>query len=333
MPRTRRRRGEGGTSAITPGKKKNSPSTMPPQEYRITSEAIDLITVYLNSEAEDRELQEKAAASTVSTPSASTKKKVQLSAESPTIIGTSSTVNHLSTKSKGDLEDTDNACIVLTSSSSQAIGSQDDAPDSQEGISPEEVELLPLIERIPSVGAILSFLRAHHRFEEILSTPNVFSNKEERDAFAKSYLNHIPTDGDFWMDAWDYMYIAIEDNMPTCQSELKRCRDEYHHDTMHLINTHFYCRDLPEYQEATIQRKQQLRNLSGRIGFVFLDVFELLISPPKGSKITTINKQLDECLGNIQSKDLAEYFTDDIDKIVYYIAGFLFRAFLRWIQS
>jgi hypothetical protein len=74
------------------------------------------------------------------------------------------------------------------------------------------------------------------------------------------------------------------------------------------------------------ERKNELRNLSGSIGHIFLELFEQLVAPPKGKKICLFNNQLDDCIKKISTTRLEDLFEDGIAKRVYYISGFLCRA-------
>ncbi|KAL3784653.1 hypothetical protein ACHAWO_013451 [Cyclotella atomus] len=89
---------------------------------------------------------------------------------------------------------------------------------------------------------------------------------------------------------------------------------------MNLVNDHFRGRDdIILYSWDTV-KYTKLQNLSGQIGYLFLDIFELLITPPHGSRI------LEEYIKTLRSKPLREYFSLAIAQHVYYIAGFLCRA-------
>jgi hypothetical protein len=50
-----------------------------------------------------------------------------------------------------------------------------------------------------------------------------------------------------------------------------------------LIEEHFFMRDLDIYQGTPWEGRAKLRSLSGRIGYVFCDIIESLITPINGS--------------------------------------------------
>jgi hypothetical protein len=62
------------------------------------------------------------------------------------------------------------------------------------------------------------------------------------------------------------------------------------------------------------------------IGYVYLDLFEVLINPPCGGRILSVKQQLEGILKELEDKPLAEYFEGTVAKHVYYISDFLCRA-------
>jgi hypothetical protein len=199
---------------------------------------------------------------------------------------------------------------------------------------PQESSILPLADRVPDMPTLVEYLRGHHRIIGLLSNPNLFKSDKEKDDFVTAYFAYckgdtIPdpeSDEWFWEDARDFMFEALCEHIPSSRNELKKCREAYFRDGMHLVKSHFYHRLLVEYTFESTDRKNELRNLSGSIGHVFLELFEQLVAPPKGKKILLINSQLDDCIKKISTTRLEELFEDDIAKRIYYISGFLCRA-------
>jgi hypothetical protein len=133
--------------------------------------------------------------------------------------------------------------------------------------------------------------------------------------------------GDFWSMAWESMHEAIFDNMPKLQSQVKSCKDNYMRDIEYLITDHFSTRQFPTVTGAVpADFAIKLQCLSQVIGWVFVDYFESLITPPKGKKVVLIETQLESCLEELASKSRSDYFEKGMDKHVYYIAGFLCHA-------
>jgi hypothetical protein len=160
-----------------------------------------------------------------------------------------------------------------------------------------------------------------------LETPLVFNSQEERDQFTEAFFFHdVVADEDFWSVAMDFTLESIEENIPSTRGELKKCRDSYFKDMDFLIKEHFFVRDLDIYQGTAWEGNLKLRNISGRIGYVFCDAIDTLLSPPKGSKIVLISEQLETCLQELDSKAVIDYFSSEVNRHVYYIAGFLCHA-------
>ena len=202
-----------------------------------------------------------------------------------------------------------------------------DCPPTASHIDSTPSEILPLRDRIPSIPDLLEYLKSHYRVSQILDSPNLFHNEEEKEQYIFHYFHHEPnSDDDFWSDAVEYTIESIEENIPSSRGELKKCRDSYFKDMIHLVDEHFFTREMDHYQGTAWENNLKLRNISGRIGYVFLDAIEHLITPPRGSKIQLISSQLDSCLRELEDKTVHEYFTEDVSKHVYYIAGFLCRA-------
>ena len=122
------------------------------------------------------------------------------------------------------------------------------------------------------------------------------------------------------------MYNAISMNTPSKQSEVKRCKDEYLHDVDFIMDEHFALLLPVRYQDVPSSFKMKLHCISKRIGYVFVDVFESMISLPRGRKVVAIKTQLEACLDSLASKNLVDYFDDDIAPHVYYVAGYLCHA-------
>ena len=180
---------------------------------------------------------------------------------------------------------------------------------------------------MPTVPTLISFMKHHHRVQQILDTPNAFNTNKERDQFTNAYFSHDPhDDDDFWTNAINYTIDSIQDNIPQVRGGLKTKRDAYFKDMIHLVNEHFYKRKITIYEGTAWEDNAKLSNLSGRLGYVFIDCVEQLITPPKGSKIVLISQQLNSCLAELEDKPLEDYFSPEVNQHVYYIAGFLCRA-------
>jgi hypothetical protein len=191
----------------------------------------------------------------------------------------------------------------------------------------EEHDVLPLAERLPAISSVIAGLRTHHRVTGALSTPNVLISEQLRECFIGVFFHHEPDDdGDFWNMAWESMQDAIFDNMPRLQSQVKSCKDEYVRAIDHLITDHFSSRQFPPFTgTAPPGFAIKLQGLSQVIGWVFVDLFESLITPPRGKKVVPIEK-LESCPEELASKSLSDYFSKGMDKHVYYIAGFFLNS-------
>jgi hypothetical protein len=180
----------------------------------------------------------------------------------------------------------------------------------------------------------VSFLKGSHRVKAILSNPTLFNTDEDMTSFLDAYFAHckgedIPepdSDGWFWEDACDYMFESMCENTPSCRNELKKCRHGYFHDGIHLVESHFKTRLLPEYTFEPPEYQRRLRNVSGLIGIVFIETYDQLTAPPRGTRIELISQQLQRCVEHISTTPLDRLLEEGIDKRVYYIAGFLCRA-------
>ena len=90
------------------------------------------------------------------------------------------------------------------------------------------------------------------------------------------------------------MHEAIIDNMPIRQSEIKSCKDNYILDIEYMITHHFSTRVFPSYDGVVPEDfAVKLQCLSQLIGWVFVDYFESLITPPRGKKVIPLETQLD----------------------------------------
>ena len=72
-------------------------------------------------------------------------------------------------------------------------------------------QVLPLVDRIPSLDMVMSSLTSHHDISNILNTPNVLSSLEELDAFRTALFHRTPVDNDFWEMAWGFMVEAVRE--------------------------------------------------------------------------------------------------------------------------
>jgi hypothetical protein len=129
--------------------------------------------------------------------------------------------------------------------------------------------VLPLTEWIPEMETVIKFIRDHQHFNDIMSSPNVFDNEKDSADFLEEYFSYSDHDGNFWYDALMYMIEFIEDNTPSCSSQLKRCRNEYHYQTMNLVDDHFRGRRDILLYSSNSAKYAKLQNLSGRIGYLF----------------------------------------------------------------
>jgi hypothetical protein len=78
--------------------------------------------------------------------------------------------------------------------------------------------------------------------------------------------------------------------------------------------------------EGGVDTKLKLRLVSMSIGYVYLDLFEVLINARCGGRILSVKQQLEGLLKELEDKPLAEYFEGTVAKHVYYISDFLCRA-------
>ena len=200
---------------------------------------------------------------------------------------------------------------------------------------PQDNGILPLIERVPDVEMVVEFLKSHHRIKGLLSNPSLFESEVDLEDFTNAYYfacskgDDIPdpdSDEWFWEDACDYMFESLCENIPSSRKDLKKCRARYFADGVHLVQSHFRQRILTQDSFVTPERKRRLRNISGLIGEVFLEVYEQLTAPPRGKKILLISQQLQKLVQDITTTNLDKLFVDGIDKHVYYISGFLCRV-------
>jgi hypothetical protein len=169
------------------------------------------------------------------------------------------------------LSSPDSAQCSFTSSASAAAASSPETPtitNSQDSyqvlppastnepdLPPQESSILPLVDRVPDVPTLVEFLRSHHCINGLLSNPNLFKSEKEKDDFITAYFAYckgdtIPdpdSDEWFWEDARDFMFEALCEHFPSSRKELKKCREAYFRDGIHLVNSHFRHRLLVEY--------------------------------------------------------------------------------------
>ena len=262
---------------------------------------------------------------TAASPAPSTKGSVRFSQESEadTIIFTQSS------NTAGEVVDS------FTQSSNTDGGVVDRLGDVlQDGAEQEgsnepcgEELLAPLVERIPNSNHVVRELSGHFRVKQILANVNFFTDTSQRLRFSLNYFSHNPDDDEnFWEKAWALMFYAIDDNMPLTPSQVKSCKDNYFRDATDIVTQHFG-QYIPEvYIDDTDENKIRLRNVSLSIGYVFLDVFEMLTTPPGSRRIETIKKQLDSLLIEIEDRQPSDFFSKTVSKHLYYITGFLCRA-------
>eukprot|EP00956_Cyclotella_meneghiniana_P037701 scaffold143182_cov77-Cyclotella_meneghiniana.AAC.1 len=151
-------------------------------------------------------------------------------------------------------------------------------------------QVLPLVDRIPSLDMVMSSLTSHHDISNILNTPNVLSSLEELDAFRTALFHRTPADNDFWEMAWAFMVEAVRDNIPTSSGSVKKCKDSYFLDVEYMISTHFYDYLPPGYADYPFAKRNKLHGLV------------------------------------LEELSIRDYFEDDLGKHVYYVSGFLCRA-------
>ena len=70
--------------------------------------------------------------------------------------------------------------------------------------------------------------------------------------------------------------------------------------------------------EVDVDTKFKLRLVSMSIGYVYLDLFEVLINPLCGGKILSVTQQLEGLLKELEDKPLAEYFEGTMAKHLYW---------------
>jgi hypothetical protein len=245
-----------------------------------------------------------------SSPDISARSRHTLGSESATLAASTSTYH------EGEQGGTGGTPSIITATSS--FGSQ--PPE------PEDPDIHSLSQRLPVIGDVVSALRVDYHVLQVLDTPGVFDGPNSRAEFIASYFSHSPGSEDFWDEAWEHMYNAIFMNIPTRQSQVKKCKDEYIHDINFILDEHF-AMVLPEkYWNLNLPEKMKLHCICKRIGIIFVDVFESMISMPGGKRIVAIKDQLQTCLDRLSSKCLDDYFEDGIDVHVYYVAGYLCHA-------
>ena len=145
----------------------------------------------------------------------------------------------------------------------------------------ENNEVSPLVERIPSISSVLMTLKSSADVINILNTPKILS-RDEIDEFEDAYFEHLPgVEGDFWEEAWAFMFHAVVDNIPESAGQVKKCKDAYFLDVAHMLNTHFFDYLPPRYHECSFERRMKLRGLGISIVYIFVEVFEMLLAPPK----------------------------------------------------
>jgi hypothetical protein len=89
-------------------------------------------------------------------------------------------------------------------------------------------------------------------------------------------------------------------------------------DIEYMINHHFSTRRFPSYDGVVPQDfVVKLQCLSQLIGWVFVDYFESLITPPWVKKVIPLEIQLEQCLKELKAKNLSKYFDKGMDRQVY----------------
>jgi hypothetical protein len=180
----------------------------------------------------------------------------------------------------------------------------------------------------------VEFFKGSHRIKAILSNPTLFKTDEDMILFKDSYFAHckgedIPeqdSDQWFWEDVCEHMVESMCENIPSCRTDLKKCRHAYFHDGVHNVQSHFKTRLLQEYSFEPPEYQRRLMNVSGLIGLVFVELYEQLTAPPRGNKIELISQQLPRCIEHLATTPLDKLLEDGIGKRIYYISGFLCRA-------
>ena len=261
-----------------------------------------------------RDAQAAASAPTSTSPDTSTKSKHTLGSETATNTGSLYTNNEGEEGGEGG-----NPPSIITGSS----------PPSEEDIPPPEDDISPLEDRLPPIDDVVKTLRNDYHVLQILDTPGVFETPDARAEFIAHYFAHTPDTDDFWDEAWHHIYHAMFLYMPETQSQVKKCKDEYICDILFLLDEHFAMLLPEKYWDLPDAQKTKLLCIAKRIGFVFVDTFESMITMAGGKKVLSIITQLQACLDLLSSKRLDDYFDDDIDKHVYYVAGYLCHAAIK----
>jgi hypothetical protein len=219
---------------------------------------------------------------------ASRDKNVRFSTESPTVMGSAACHDQLDDGPDGGDNEDAGGVVIYSSTSNDAAQDQEFAdiqePDHRQSAEEERDIILPLVEHIPTVTEILDAVRYHSRVKEILCNANIFRTEQESIDFEREYFLHNHEDEvNFWEVAWTYMFSALEDNIPICSREVKKCQDEYVLDTLHMVSHHFGQHIPPALEgEVDVDTKLKLRLVSMSIGYVYLDLFEVLVNPPCG---------------------------------------------------
>jgi hypothetical protein len=243
-----------------------------------------------------------------SSPDISARSRHTLGSESATLAASASTCH------EGEEGKTGETLSFITATSSS--GSQYE----------EEPDIQSLDQRLPAISDVVDALRVDYHVLQVLDTPGVFDGPNSRAEFIATYFSHSPESEDFWDEAWEHMYNALFMNMPTTPSQVKRYKDEYIHDISSLLDEHFGM-TLPEkYSNVPHEQKIKLLCVTKRIDFIFVDLFESMISMPGGKKVIAIEVQLQSCLDDLSTKRLEDYFEEGIEKHVYYVAGYLCHA-------
>ena len=239
---------------------------------------------------------------------------------------TASSSPDISAKSKHTLG-SESATLAASTSTYHEGGEGGEGGTPSVIISSVEEDISPLEDRLPIIGDVVNALRRDYHVLQILDTPGVFNSPISHAEFIAEYFSHTPNDdNDFWEQAWEHMYNAIYMNLPTTQSEVKKCKDEYIYDIDFLLDEHFGLLLPEKYGSLPSSEKMKLLCISKRIGFVFVDLFEAMITMPGGKKVIAIETQLQTCIDSLSSKRLCDYFDDGIDQHVYYVAGYLCHA-------
>lgn len=258
-----------------------------------------------------REQQAAAPATASSSPDISAKSKHTLGSESATLAASASTYHEGEEGGEGETPS------FVTAAFSSVL-----PPEPEE---PEE-DISPLEDRLPLIGDVVNALRRDYHVLQILDTPGVFKSPDAKAEFIATYFSHTPGSEDFWEEAWEHMHGAIFMNLPTTQNQVKKCKDEYIYDINFILNEHFASLLPEKYWGLPFDEKTKLLCLCKRIGFVFVDIFESMITMPRGKKVIPIETQLQACLDTLATKILDDYFEDGVDKHVYYVAGYLCHA-------